>query len=163
MGLIMPSSQQKTGYSQSLIKVAANAVTVLVTIVISMTGFWMMIGRDFVTRDESRVLISTQIEKIDVDIKNHSEILRKINDTIQKNTDTIINLKLSLTSLSSLAAMEKRMDFLETEIKTVREEQIKRTESINTVYDLEKELKSLREEVIKMNQNITYLRNKADG
>jgi len=163
MGLIMPSSQQKTGYSQSLIKIAANAVTVLVTIVISMTGFWMMIGRDFVTRDESRVLISTQIEKIDVDIKNHSEILRKINDTIQKNTDTIINLKLSLTSLSSLAAMEKRMDFLETEIKTVREEQIKRTESINTVYDLEKELKSLREEVIKMNQNITYLRNKADG
>lgn len=149
--------------SQSLLKIAANAVTVLVTIVISMTGFWMMIGKDYVTRDESRVIISNSIEKIDVDIRNHSKVLEQVNSTIQKNTDTIINLKLSLSSLSSLAAMEKRMDFLENELKTVREEQIKRTESINTVNDLELELKSLREEVIKMNENITYLRKKADG
>ena len=62
------------------VKIGAQATTVLVTIVLTMTGFWMMIGREFVTRSEARDMIAEKINHVD---EGNQDVKR----VIQKNTD----------------------------------------------------------------------------
>lgn len=81
------------------------ACIVLITIVISMTGFWMMIGRDLVTREE----VSSMIAKEAPYMKDRSLILdslvqnRKSNEALEKaintNTQAIIEFKIYLQEL----------------------------------------------------------------
>lgn len=145
--------RQSSNLSGYWLKIAGTATVVLVTIIISMTSFWMMIGKDFVTRDEARIIIEREIEPIDKNLDSYKSIL-------VKNTDAIIDLKLSLSSLGSIDAMEKRISYLETEIRMVREEQLRRTNSLEYIDEIRSEIKGMKDtiseikdEIRKRNQN----------
>ena len=136
----MSKTSDDNSFSGYWLKIAGTATIVLVTIVISMTSFWMMIGKDYVTRDETRVIIEREIAPIDENIDAYRAIL-------QKNTDAIIDLKLSLSALGSLDAMDKRMQFLESELRTVREEQLRRSSTFDSVNEIKSEIKNIKTEI----------------
>ena len=141
------STSNDKNFKDYWLKIAGTGTIVLITIIISMTSFWMMIGKDFVTRDETRLIIEREIEPIDENLDKYSSIL-------QKNTDAIIDLKLSLTALGSLDAMEKRLGYLENEMKVVREEQIKRMTTIDSISEIKSEIKSIKSDIMQIKQSI---------
>lgn len=141
------STSNDKNFKDYWLKIAGTGTIVLITIIISMTSFWMMIGKDFVTRDETRLIIEREIEPIDENLDKYSSIL-------QKNTDAIIDLKLSLTALGSLDAMEKRLGYLENEMKVVREEQIKRMTTIDSISEIKSEIKSIKSDIVQIKQSI---------
>lgn len=135
----MATSNDKN-FSGYWLKIAGTSTVVLVTIIISMTSFWMMIGKDFVTRDETRIIIGQQTKPIE-------NGLESVGRALQKNTDAIVDLKLSLTALSNLEAMDKRLNYLESEVKTVREEQLRSSSTLNSVHEIKNEIKDIRVEI----------------
>ena len=75
------------------------AVTVLTTIVISMTGFWLMIGREYTTRAE----VSRMIDRESPYVQDRNMILEvladnkdannKLRQAIDNNTRVIVELR----------------------------------------------------------------------
>lgn len=95
--------------NKTLVSLLSYAATVLITIVISMTSFWMMIGREFVTRNEAEVIVNQKIEAVDAKIKIANENSEKVGVVIQKNTDAIRSLEVQIAILNkTLELLEKR-------------------------------------------------------
>ncbi len=89
----------------------SQAATVLVTIVISMTGFWMMIGREFVTREEAGKITETRLELIRENMENFEQDSRDLQRSIDENNKSINNLRIELAKLES--AMNSLSSLLE--------------------------------------------------
>ena len=83
-------------------KLAGQAITVLLTIVISMTGFWMMIGREFTTRNEVLSLIRTQTQSLQGELDRHNKQEEKLEKIIERNTDVIQELRIQMATLSAI-------------------------------------------------------------
>lgn len=103
----------------SIVKYAA---TVLVTIVISGTGFWMMIGREYVTRTEAEAIAAAKVvgvesyfeqyrlrleDRLAASAKQNEEIKIVIN----KNTEVINDFKVQMAIMTkTLSDIEKRLN-----------------------------------------------------
>lgn len=142
------TSDENNSFSGYWLKIAGTATIVLVTIIISMTSFWMMIGKDYITRDETRIIVENEIEPVQAGLDRYSVIL-------QKNTDAVIDLKLSLTALGSLDAMNKRLEFLEGELRVVREEQIKRANTLDSVTEIKNEIKDIKNQIAEIKESMS--------
>jgi len=84
-----------------MLKLAGYAVTVFVTIVITMTGFWMMVGRDFVTKSEVDKMIDLRVTAIE-------QREEKFDKVIEKNTEAIQRLEIQIAILNK--TLELRYD-----------------------------------------------------
>lgn len=89
----------------------SQAATVLVTIVISMTGFWMMIGREFVTREEVSKMTETRLELVRDNMNDFEENSRDLQRSIDENNKSINSLRIELAKLES--AMNSLSSLLE--------------------------------------------------
>ena len=78
-----------------------HAATVLITIVISMTGFWMMIGRDFVTRIEAKEIAVQQVTNVADKLEYYMEESKETRKVISNNSDVINDLRVELAKLTS--------------------------------------------------------------
>ncbi len=82
-------------------KLVGQAFTVLLTIVISMTGFWMMIGRELATRDEVHTIVNTKMIAIDAKLEQRSESDARLERVMEKNTDAIQGLQVQIATLNA--------------------------------------------------------------
>lgn len=95
-------NKENSGYlSSTLLKLSGTAITTLLTIVITMTGFWMMIGRDYVTREEAEVMVSKENRVILTLIEERSNNEARLEKVLEKNTEAIQALKIQITVLNN--------------------------------------------------------------
>ena len=93
----------------------SQAATVLITIVISMTGFWMMIGREFVTREEASKITETRLELIKENMENFEQDSRDLQRSIDENNNSINNLRIELAKLeSAMTSLSNLLERIET-------------------------------------------------
>lgn len=83
-------------------KLIGQAFVVVLTIVISMTGFWMMLGRELVTRDEVHTIVNTRVIAIDYKLEQRSESDARLERVIEKNTDAIVSLQVQIATLNAM-------------------------------------------------------------
>ena len=98
------------------------AIFFLATIVISMAGFWMLTGRDLVTRaeastmvDQKTIAMQTKLELYHESLVDHGHEINKTNDKLErileKNTEAINNLRIQIATLShSLELLTKNIN-----------------------------------------------------
>lgn len=87
--------------SQDSIKsVLVYATTTLITVVLTMTGFWFMQGSKFITRDEAYTLIKNENRLLIQRLDDKIESDRKLENVLLKNTDAINELKLQVSALN---------------------------------------------------------------
>lgn len=74
--------------------------TVLITIIISMTGFWMMMGRDFVTRAEAKEIAIEQVVLVDQKLEIYRQDTKETRSVINKNSEVINELRVEIAKLT---------------------------------------------------------------
>jgi len=83
----------------------------LAAIVVSMAGFWMMTGRDMISRDEAAMLVRQQTIAIETKLELYHEGLlvqenrltkqeEKLERVLEKNTEAINELRVQIATLS---------------------------------------------------------------
>ena len=88
-----------------------DVVFFLATIVISMAGFWMLTGKDLISRGEAAVLVdqrtiamATKLELYHESLIDHEHEIQKTNDRLErileKNTEAINSLRVQIATLS---------------------------------------------------------------
>lgn len=82
------------------LKIAGYAITVLLTIVLSMSGFWFMLGREFVTRNEASVMIGDKIAMTSYQLDQHTNENKIMRQVIEKNTEALSQLKVELSAIN---------------------------------------------------------------
>ena len=97
-----------TTKNEYMSKLMGQAVTVLVTIVISMSGFWMMVGRDFTTRDEVNTIVNTKIIAIDNKLEERAQRDVKLENVLEKNTEAIHGLQIQIATLNVMLETMRR-------------------------------------------------------
>lgn len=84
--------------------------TILLTIIISMAGFWLMIGREYITRAEATRLINVHSPYV----KDKKFIMEKITDmnvTNQKLIQVMDDLRIEIAALrQTLKYIEKELE-----------------------------------------------------
>lgn len=94
--------------------VLLSAVGGLVMTVLSMTGFWLMIGRNFVTRSECQNMIADNIINrpeitemidmktriLDIELKHLAEHRTELNVTMKEMIKSIDELKIAIATIS---------------------------------------------------------------
>ena len=89
-----------------------DAIFFLATIVISMAGFWILTGRDLVTRaeastmvDQKTIAMQTKLELYHESLVDHGHEINKTNDKLErileKNTDAINSLRVQIATLAN--------------------------------------------------------------
>lgn len=106
----------------ALLNMATYAVTVLVTIVISMTGYWLMIGRKLVTRDEAENICNDKVFNLRTEVNQYKfriddKIVDLIKQTdelkivIDRNTEVITEFRIQMAILTkTLDEIQKRLN-----------------------------------------------------
>lgn len=92
------------------------AATVLLTIVLSMTGFWLMIGRDFITRAEAAVIADDKVALISQRLNDKIESDKEIVRALENNTKAINEFKINIATLS------KTLEFMDDKLKNKYDE-----------------------------------------
>ena len=93
-----------------------DVILFLAAIVVSMSGFWMMTGRDLITRDEARLLVQQQTIAMQTKLELYHEALldqedriarqeEKLQTVLEKNTEAINALKVQIATLSQSLEM----------------------------------------------------------
>ena len=88
----------------------------LAAIVVSMAGFWMMTGRDMISRDEAVMLVRQQTIAIETKLELYYEGLlvqenrltkqeEKLERVLEKNTEAINELRIQIATLSQALAI----------------------------------------------------------
>jgi len=88
-----------------------DVVFFLATIVISMAGFWMLTGKDLISRGEAATLVdqrtiamATKLELYHESLVDHEHEIKKTNDKLErileKNTDAINSLRVQIATLA---------------------------------------------------------------
>lgn len=111
----MTEQEHNNQQSINTVELMKYAGTVLITIIISMTGFWMMIGREYATRTEVKASVSEGIssleDKLDIYLKQEEKLSR----IIESNTIAINEFRVQIASLG------KTLGYLEQEMKKIDE------------------------------------------
>ena len=94
----------------------------LAAIVVSMAGFWMMTGKNLISRDEAALLVHQQTVTLETKLELYHEGLldqedrltrqeEKMQRILEKNTEAINQLKVQIATLSqSLKSMSDDRD-----------------------------------------------------
>ena len=101
-------------------------VTVLVTIVISMTGFWMMMGRNYITRAEAKEIAVEQVATVNNKLDLYLEREKELKQIIARNTDAINEFKVQS------AALNQTLIHLQEEIKELDRHNRERADATTT-------------------------------
>ena len=92
----------------------------LAAIVVSMAGFWMMTGRNLISRNEANLLVRQQTIALETKLELYHEGLldqeqrltkqeEKLQRILEKNTEAINDLRVQIATLSqSLSALTNR-------------------------------------------------------
>ena len=98
-----------------------DAVFFLATIVVSMAGFWMLTGKDLISRseasnlvDQKTISIATKLELYHESLLDHETQINKqkekLERILEKNTEAINNLRIQIATLShSLELLTKNI------------------------------------------------------
>jgi len=81
--------------------ILTQVITVLLTIVISMTGFWLMIGREFVTRSETSTMINNQLLLVQERVSIYKEDSTELRRVIDRNSEALTDLKVQIGQLKN--------------------------------------------------------------
>ena len=90
---------------------AKDVILFLAAIVVSMSGFWMMTGKNLINRDEARVLVQQQTIAMETKLELYYKALleqedriarqeEKLEKVLEKNTEAINALKVQIATLS---------------------------------------------------------------
>tara|TARA_R110000824_G_scaffold282601_18_gene470917 strand:- start:2038 stop:2367 length:330 start_codon:yes stop_codon:yes gene_type:complete len=93
-----------------------DVILFLAAIVVSMSGFWMMTGRDLISRDEARLLVQQQTIAMETRLELYHEALldqedritrqeQKLEKVLERNTEAINALKVQIATLSQSLEM----------------------------------------------------------
>jgi hypothetical protein len=82
-----------TSTKEGINNLIKSAATVMITMIITMSGFWMMIGRDFVTRAEVNELIQQRVSTI-------AATEERLERVVTKNTDAINHFNIQIATLN---------------------------------------------------------------
>ncbi len=77
------------------------AIVVFITIIFTMAGYWIMIGRDFVTRAEVDSMINNNHRIVQFEIDQLAESRKEIAVALDKNTEAITELKVAIAKLNN--------------------------------------------------------------
>ncbi len=92
--------------------------TVLVTIVISMTGFWMMMGRNYVTRAETKVIAAEKMVIVEERLEMYLGREDKLEALINMNTKAINEFRVQTAILNqTLQHMQNQMEEKDRNVK----------------------------------------------
>lgn len=94
-------SEKQSFDSNGMVKqIVMYGATVLITIIISMTGFWMMMGRDFVTRAEAKEIAIEQVVLVDQKLEIYRQDTKETRSVINKNSEVINELRVEIAKLT---------------------------------------------------------------
>lgn len=82
-------------------------MVILVTIIITMTGFWLMIGRDYITRSEAQIMIEENQKVIISELNHLGESREELAEALKDNTIAITELRIALAKITSDASLKK--------------------------------------------------------
>lgn len=99
--MVNQRDNDKSDIFGNLVRLGAYIVATLITVILTMVGFWLMEGREFVTRNEALELIQTEnkiiLERMDARDKNE----QRLENVLEKNTEAIQQLKVQIATLNS--------------------------------------------------------------
>lgn len=106
--MVTAKNDNKNEFLASILKLALYVFATLVTVILTMISFWLMEGREFVTRNEALELIQQEnkiiLERMDSRDKNE----QRLESVLEKNTEAIQELKMQIATLNkTLEFMEK--------------------------------------------------------
>lgn len=103
-GFMAPNIRNDNSKSEvmgNVLKLGAYITATLITVILTMVGFWLMEGREFVTRNEALELIQTEnkiiLERMDARDRNE----QRLENVLEKNTEAIQQLKVQIATLNS--------------------------------------------------------------
>lgn len=103
--------------SDTIIHFWENIATTCIGIIITMVGFWVMIGKNMVTRSEVLSMIETSSpynqdrQFIMERLAANKETQAALANALQKNTEVMNELKIQIAMLSkTLEALEERIE-----------------------------------------------------
>lgn len=103
--------------SETIIHFWENIATTCIGIIITMVGFWVMIGKNMVTRSEVLSMIETSSpynqdrQFIMERLAANKETQAALANALQKNTEVMNELKIQIAMLSkTLEALEERIE-----------------------------------------------------
>jgi F0F1-type ATP synthase membrane subunit b/b' len=78
-------------------------MVILITIILTMAGFWLMIGRDYITRSEAQLMIEDNQKVIQNELSNLSKSREELSDVLKDNTNAITELRIAIAKITSNA------------------------------------------------------------
>jgi hypothetical protein len=75
-------------------------IVVFITVILTMAGYWLMIGRDLTTRSEVSMMISDNNRVIDLKLSQLSDSSREFSLALKENTAAINELRLTIAKLA---------------------------------------------------------------
>lgn len=86
-------------------------MTVLITIIISMTGFWLMMGREYITRAEAEAIAADKTAIVAQRLNDKIESDKDVVRALENNTKAINEFQIQIATLAkTLEFMEKKID-----------------------------------------------------
>jgi hypothetical protein len=105
----MGNTDNKSTMNATMLRLSGTVATVMITIIISMTSFWMMIGRNFTTRNEVNTMMENRVHIVEQQIEQSAASNIKVQGVIEKNTEAIQGLHVQIAILNkTLELLEKQ-------------------------------------------------------
>jgi multisubunit Na+/H+ antiporter MnhC subunit len=79
---------------------AKEVIVILVTVVLSMGGYWMLFSRDLVTKVEATELIAAQVAVTKVEIQSLVESRKELTTALKENTEAVQDLRVEFAKIS---------------------------------------------------------------
>lgn len=89
-------------------RLVSQGFAVLLTIVISMTGFWMVIGREFTTREEVNRIVNTKMIAVNNEFETRKASDARLEKVLEKNTEAIQGLQVQIATLNVMLESMRR-------------------------------------------------------
>lgn len=97
----MTNGTNKIENNNILLKISAYIITTLITVVITLMGFWMIEGRNLVNRQEVQEMIDLESKTLYLLLQHREEDDKKLEEALKENTVAIQELKLHISVLAS--------------------------------------------------------------
>jgi hypothetical protein len=97
------------------VKLFRHALISLATCIAAMLGFWLVEGRDYVTRDQVAQIVTAKAPTID----SHYQSQKMLTEAITENTTAIVELRVNLNHLLQVKPSDvyEKVESLEAYIK----------------------------------------------
>lgn len=100
--MAVAKTQSKTSfdYAGFVLRMSGYVVTTLITIILTMTGFWLMEGRNYITRDEAARMIDNENKIIKQILIQQQDNEERLGNILERNTEAIQQLKIEMATLN---------------------------------------------------------------